>query len=81
MSEKPEAVRIPKAEDKTRGYTVAVPDPLAAEIRQVAASLGLPVTVVRDIVTAPAVAALISTTGQVRSAVAAHFAALAGGVQ
>jgi hypothetical protein len=81
MTEKPEVARTPKKEDKTRGYTVAVPDALAAEIRKVATALGLPVAVVRDIATASATAALDGMTNGVRAAVASHFAKLAGGGQ
>jgi hypothetical protein len=67
------------AERKTRSMIVPVPDKLAEEIRAVAADLGLPVGTVREIAVRTAVDALNITTGQVKVAVAKHFARMADG--
>ena len=70
----------PKKQPKQpRTYTVSMPEDVADEIRTVAAALGVPVGTVRDIVAAPAEAALVKAKGTVRRMVADHFSKLAAG--
>lgn len=71
------------AEKKTeatrkRSTTLAIPDNVEDEIREVANALELPIATVRRIALAPVCGALSDSIGKVRQRVGAYFAQIAG---
>ncbi len=62
---------------RSRSYTVPMSSTLSAEIRAVAASMGLPASTVREIVSAPHRAQLAEWEGNVRHFVGLYFANVA----
>ncbi len=68
---------MPDEKATQRNYTVTMSNALSAEIRQVAASMELPLSTVRAIVSAPALFGLHQSEGAVRKMVAGHFAEIA----
>lgn len=63
---------------RSRNYAISMSDELSKEIRGVAASMGLPVSKVRAIVSEPFLDQLSEWEGNVRHFVGLYFAKIAG---